>query len=106
MSLLSSLGTAGGAGALGLAGQVLSAARRGLWSMLGGPEHGNELVSNIANALGAPMDPESPWANVLGFGAEVLGDPLTYAGGLLGGPLAKMGGSLRAGKAWEAAALE
>jgi hypothetical protein len=78
------IGAAAGAGAGSVLGQVsdlLSKPRRFLWSdLLGLPESGSELV---ANALG--MDPDSPWTHALGLGAEMLGDPLTYAGSLLGG---------------------
>lgn len=74
-----------GAGLGGLLGQAFSAPRRFVWDSLGLPESGTELVGNLTG-----MDQESPWTKALGFGAEVLGDPLTYAGGAIG----KIGGSL------------
>lgn len=70
---------AGLGGLLGQLGDALSAPRRAIWSALGAPEHGNELVSNLTG-----LDKDSPWAHALGLGAEVLGDPLTYAGGFIG----------------------
>jgi hypothetical protein len=92
--MFETIGSALGAG-LGQAGDVLSAPRRALWSALGGPESGSELVSKLTG-----MDPESGWTKALGFGAEVLGDPLTYAGGFLG----KLGGAAaKAAPAAEAA---
>lgn len=78
---------AGGAGGLmGQIGNVLSAPRRFAWDALGLPEDGSQL---LAQTFG--MDPESGWTKALGMGAEVALDPLTYAGFLLGGPMAKMG---------------
>jgi hypothetical protein len=76
-------------------GDTLSAPRRYLWSALGLPEHGNELVSNITG-----MDPSSFGANALGFGAEVLADPLTYAGAALGaaGKLGRVGKAMYGGQ--------
>lgn len=74
-----------GTGLLGQISDVASAPRRALWSMMGLPEEGTEAVSQI---LG--MDPASPWTQALGFGAEVLGDPLN----LLGMPMAGRLGSL------------
>ncbi len=89
---------AGLGGLLGQAGEVLSTPRRTLWSMLGLPETGSALMSEH---LG--MDPTSPLTSALGLGAEVLGDPLTYAGALAG-PLARLGtrGLMGAGAAREA----
>lgn len=86
-------------GLLGQVGDVLSAPRRKLWSLLGAPEHGNELVSQLTG-----MDKDSGLAHVLGTGAEILGDPLTYAGGL-GGLLKGAVLGSRVGKALETAAL-
>ena len=76
-------------------GDTLSAPRRYLWSALGLPEHGNELVSNITG-----MDPSSFGANALGFGAEILADPLTYAGAALGaaGKLGRVGRTMFGGQ--------
>lgn len=85
------LGLAGAAGggvlgsALGQVGDALSMPRRALWRALGLPETGSELVSNT---LG--LDPGGFGATALGMGAEILGDPLTWAGALAGGPLAKL----------------
>lgn len=76
--MLSELGGLLG-GALGQVGDALSAPRRAIWSAIGLPESGSDLV---ANTLG--MDKDSPWTHALGMGAEILGDPLTYAGGLAG----------------------
>lgn len=67
---------------MGDIGGALSAPRRALWSMLGGPESGAQLSANI---LGG--DASSGLNQGLGFMAEVLGDPLSYAGmgaGMLG----------------------
>lgn len=80
------LTTAGGAGLGGLAGQLgdtMSAPRRAVWGALGLPDSGSELLHQT---LG--MDPDSLMTKGLGMGAEVLGDPLTYAGMGLG----KLGG--------------
>lgn len=72
-------------------GDTLSAPRRYLWSALGLPEYGNELVADLTG-----MDPSSFGSHALGFGAEVLGDPLTYAGAALGaaGKLGRVGRTL------------
>lgn len=87
---------AGGAGGvLGQLGNVLSAPRRFAWDAMGLPEDGASLLNQTFG-----MDRESPWTKILGMGAEAVLDPLTYAGMLLGGPLAKMGaGALNARKA-------
>lgn len=76
--MLEALGSLTG-GLAGQLGDALSAPRRAVWSALGLPESGSDLASST---LG--LDPEGAWAKALGFGAEVLGDPLTYAGGLIG----------------------
>jgi hypothetical protein len=88
--------TSGAAGGLlGQLGDVLSAPRRFAWDALGLPEDG---ASFLAQTFG--MDKESGLTKALGMGTEMLLDPLTYAGGLLGGPLAKMGaGALNARRA-------
>jgi hypothetical protein len=66
---------------------------QGVHSLLGGegdaPRNGQELMAHLG------MDTESPWTKALGFGADVLGDPLTYAAPLVGkaaGGLARLGG--------------
>lgn len=83
---VSSAAGAGLGGLLGQLGEGLSAPRKGLWSMLGLPEHGADLVSQ-----GLGLDRDSALAQALGIGAEIAGDPLMYAGSVLG-PLARMGG--------------
>lgn len=94
-------GAAGGGvfgGLLGTVGDALSAPRRWLWDALGLPEEGSQLAADVFG-----LDKEGGLAQALGFGAEVLGDPLTYAGGLLG----KLGGAAagrKAGRALEEAA--
>jgi hypothetical protein len=85
--MLGAVGAGGGSvlgGLLGQAGDALSAPRRALWTALGGPEHGNELVGQLTG-----MDPQSALARALGVGAEVFLDPLTIGGGLAGGLLGK-----------------
>jgi hypothetical protein len=95
------LGAMGGLATGGLLGQVaegLSVPRRALWSLagqgldaLGG---GGSLSAALRSGSGAQlmgalgMDPEGLGAKAVGFGAEVLGDPLTYLGGVLGKGLA------------------
>jgi hypothetical protein len=66
---------------------------QGIHSILGGqgeaPQNGQELMTRMG------MDPDSVWTKALGFGADVLGDPLTYAAPLAGkaaGGLARLGG--------------
>lgn len=68
-----------GSGLLGQLGEAAGAPRRALWSMLGLPETGSELVSNLTG-----MDKENPWNQALGVGAEVLGDPLNLFAPLVG----------------------
>lgn len=82
-----SLAGAIGGGLLGAVGDTLSAPRRGLWSLLGLPEDGNQL---LADTFG--MDKDALLTRALGVGAEMALDPLTYAGMLAGGPLAKLFG--------------
>lgn len=72
-------------GLLGQVGDTLSAPRRGLWSLLGLPEGGAEM---LGQTLG--MDQESPLTQALGMGAEMAGDPLMYLGGV-GGALGRAG---------------
>lgn len=86
-------GVAGGA--LGAVSDTLQIPRRGLMQLLGLPEDGTELVSNLTG-----LDPESPWTKALGLGAEVATDPLTYLGGTIG----RAAGGV-AGRGLEAAAL-
>lgn len=77
----------GGMGLGGLLGQVggaLSYPRRALWSALGLPEHGSELLGQMG------MDEQSPLTQALGMGAEMVGDPLSYMGAL-GGVAGKLG---------------
>lgn len=71
-------------GILSQVADVLSAPRRGLWSALGLPEYGNQL---LAQQFG--MDPNSLLTHALGMGAEVLTDPLTWAGALAAPALAR-----------------
>lgn len=78
-----SLGASAG-GLLGQFGDILSAPRRAFWGMFGGPETGDELVSN---ALGTERG--SALSKALGFGAEMLLDPMTLGGAFLGSPMAK-----------------
>jgi len=80
---------AGGAGGfLGQLGDTLSAPRRYLWQALGMPDDGASLLNQTFG-----MDKDAMLTKILGFGAEAAFDPLTYAGALMGGPLAKMGAS-------------
>lgn len=74
-------GGAGG-GALSQLLDALSAPRRALWGMLGGPEQGNQLVSKLTGA-----DENGALAKILGTVAEIALDPMTYAGGAVFGKL-------------------
>lgn len=68
---------AGGSALLTQLSDAISWPRRKLWSILGGPEYGQDL----------PLirDIESPLLRgILGLGAEVIADPMNIAGGLLG----------------------
>lgn len=82
--MLPAIGSAAG-GLLGQLGSALSAPRRALWSGAAGLfgnqpyESGADLVSGLTG-----MDSGNPLAQILGFGAEVATDPLTFAGGALG----------------------
>lgn len=70
-------GVAGGS----LLGQILeplSAPRKAIWSALGLPDTGSALLAQLG------MDPNSGLTQALGAGVEMLGDPLTYIGGLSG----------------------
>lgn len=73
-NLASGVGSALG-GFLGQVGSVLSAPRRALWSALGAPETGQEVVTNLGG------DPDSFLTKALGVGLEIAGDPLTFAFG-------------------------
>lgn len=86
---------AGLGGMLGQVGYALDTPRRWLWEGLGGPSTGRDLVASLT-----PYDEDSKAAHLLGFGAEILGDPLTYVGGALFRGLGRM-----AGKGLERAAL-
>jgi hypothetical protein len=89
-------------------GDVMAAPRRGLWGMAGAPfglsmedtASGHALLSKLG------MDPNSPWTNVLGLGADILGDPLTWGGGLIAKALMGMRGANIATKLDDAVAAE
>jgi hypothetical protein len=72
-------------GALGGVGDILSAPRRGLMSLLGMPESGADLLSDTFG-----MDRQSALTKALGIGAEMALDPLTYAGMFAAGPLGRL----------------
>src|ERR1700727_1326123 len=74
-------------GILGDVGNVLSAPRRALWTGLGLPDHGEDLVDKMG------LEKSSPLSRGRGLGAEIAGDPMTY---LLGG-LGAMGGEALGG---------
>lgn len=99
------LGAGAGGGMLHVLGEALGAPRRALWNALGGPDTGEELVSNLGLA-----DRRSALARALGLGAEVLLDPLTYVGalpGLVGGArLGAAGGAALGRTADEVEALK
>jgi hypothetical protein len=78
-------------------GDVLDTPRRLLWDAFGGPTKGNELIAALTG-----IDPQSGLAQGLGFGAEMLGDPLNLVGLGVGRALGKFGGF--AGKAATATA--
>lgn len=87
--MLGAIGSAIG-GLLGQVGDTMNAPRKAIWGALGLPETGAELVSN---ALGTDRD--SALTQALGFGAEVVGDPLTYMGGIFGKLGSKAGAALK-----------
>lgn len=62
-------------GTLGQLGEALGAPRRALWSLLGAPASGADLVAGLTG-----QEASSPLTQALGLGAEILGDPLTYLG--------------------------
>jgi hypothetical protein len=85
--MLAALGAGGGSflgSALGQASDVLSAPRRALWSALGQPETGAELVEKYRLA-----DSQSALGQALGLGAELIFDPLALAGTVGGGLLGR-----------------
>lgn len=95
MAYLPTIGaTAGATGSslLGQASDVLSAPRRALWSMLGMPEDGSEVVAPLTNPIESLMGwDEGGWLTKgLGIGAEMVADPLN----LIGVPLGAMAGRL------------
>lgn len=77
-----------GTGMLGQLSDVASAPRRAVWSMLGLPESGNELMGKMG------MDPESALAKALGIGAEIVGDPLNLFGIPMAGRLGNLASRL------------
>lgn len=86
--MLEALGTAlggMGGGLLGQLGGALSAPRRAMWSALGLPDSGAEMMSSITG-----MDQDNPLLQALGVGAEMVLDPLTLGGMALGGPAARV----------------
>lgn len=89
-SMLAGAGAGIGAG-LGQVGDVLNAPRRASWNLaaqlgqMAGIGDGTAYDSGadmLSGALG--MDPNSMLTQGLGMGAEMLLDPLTYAGGAIG----------------------
>jgi len=102
---LASLGAPAGLAAGGVMGQIsdaFSAPRRMLWSALGLPDTGAEL---IARGLGGPGDEylNHPLVKALGMGAEMVLDPLNLLMMPMGGWLGKAGMELAAaGKAGSA----
>jgi len=97
---------AGGAagGLLGQAGDILSAPRRATWGLaaklaqqagIGSGEAYNSGQEMIDALLGGGGDTTDPFNQIVGAGAEMLLDPLSYAGGAAG----MIGGMLGKGKA-------
>lgn len=76
---------AGLGGMLGQVGETLSMPRRALMSMLGLPDSGAQLASDLTG-----MAPDSIGSKLLGFTAEAALDPLTY----LGAGLGRLGGGV------------
>lgn len=62
----------------------LSYPRRALWSALGLPAHGSQLLAHLG------MDPRATATRLLGAGVELAGDPLVYAGSILAPKLLEM----------------
>jgi hypothetical protein len=105
----SGIGAAAG-GALGGISDVLSAPRRGLWNLVAqlgqaagvgdgtAYDSGHELLTG-----GLGMDADNPMTHILGFGAEMLTDPLSFLGGGIGRMAGKgmeaAAGAAKAGKA-------
>lgn len=111
-SLLAALsgGAAGGVagGALGQLSDIASAPRKALWGaagqMLGQPDlptQGNQLVAQLTG-----MDPNDPATQALGIGAEVAGDPLTWASMGVGGGLGFLGAEKEAAMAADMASTQ
>lgn len=69
---------AGVGGLLGQLGDAMSAPRRMAWNAVGLPDTGEQLMTQLG------MEPGTPITALLGMGAEMIGDPLTYVGGLAG----------------------
>lgn len=82
--------------ALGGLSDVMSAPARGLRTLLGMPETGTHFTEGMG------LDPDSLATSAVGFGYDMLTDPLTYLGGALG----RLGGRAlgRAGNLAERAA--
>lgn len=81
------MGAGGEQSLLGEIARVLSAPRRGLWSLLGLPESGSQLMQQWMGGG------EDALTKGLGLGAEILGDPLLYAPAAIGGGLGALAGS-------------
>lgn len=98
------VGAAAGMGLSELAGgafDVLDAPRRMIWESLLGTSSGSELMGRLG------MDPEGPWAQALGLGAEMLLDPLNLVGAGLGAKAGKLAGhATDVGKARKAIGAE
>src|SRR6185312_14603421 len=95
--------------ALGYIGGALDKPRRALWGLIGGRPREIASIIPFSDALGITNEHEAisgrdaleaagilgpneeglDFGDIVGFGAEVLGDPLTYAGGI--GAVGKLG---------------
>jgi hypothetical protein len=78
-------------------GNVLSAPRRALWTGLGLPDNGEDLVDKMGLEKGSLL------SRGLGVGAEIAGDPMTYLLGGLGATIYGARGMLEGGEAAGAA---
>lgn len=88
-------------GILGDIGNVMSAPRRALWTGLGLPDNGEDLVDKMGLEKGSLL------SRGLGMGAEIAGDPMTYLLGGLGGMGGEaIGGMLEGGEAAGAEGIE